>query len=258
VHLFQGAQLTGGFVVAPAGLALEAATDHCYRKLFAATDGLHLYRLWNYVPHINGSEDHLENYRHFCRARSLAFEARLGRHFQPLLPASSAVGAVAGPLAVAFVAGPTAGRHFENPAQVPAFDYPPEHGPRPPSFSRATVATTPDCTHVFISGTAAIRGHGTVAPGDLDAQLECTLDNLGLIGEAAGVGAALGAEPPWQRRFKVYLRHAADLARAVPKLERRLFRPRDQVVYLHADICRAELVIEIEASLSRPRPAGAD
>jgi enamine deaminase RidA (YjgF/YER057c/UK114 family) len=252
IHLFHRPHLTGGFVVAPTGLSLEAATDQVYRRLFEATDGLHLYRLWNYVPHINGSEDHLENYRHFCRARSLAFEARFGQHFQTLLPASSAVGALAGPLAVAFVAGPTPGRHFENPAQVPAFDYPAEHGPRPPSFSRATVATTAEATHVFISGTAAIRGHGTIAPGQVEPQLDCTLDNLRLIGEAAGVGAALGAGPAWRRRFKVYLRHAADLPGVVPRLESELFRPDDRVVYLNADICRTELVVEIEASLTCP------
>lgn len=259
VWLFPGPDLCGGFGLARPDLDLEAATNDLYRRLFAVTGGLHLCRLWNYVPHINASEDGLENYRRFCRARSLAFEARFGRHFPQLLPSSSAVGASAGPLAVAFVAGPTPARHFENPSQVPAYRYPPEHGPRPPSFSRATRTDTGARTHVFISGTAAIRGHTTVAPGDLNAQLECTLDNLRLIGEAAGVGAALGADGAWQRRFKVYLRHPDDLRRAVARLESGLLRPHDQVVYLRADICRPELVVEIEASLvqrnSRPTSA---
>ena len=257
VWLFPGRDLSGGFGLARPDLNLEAATTDLYRRLFAATEGLHLYRLWNYVPHINACEDGFENYRRFCRARSLAFEARFGKHFQQLLPSSSAVGAPAGPLAVAFVAGSTPGRHFENPRQVPAFDYPPEHGPRPPSFSRATRADTNAATHVFISGTAAIRGHTTVAPGELDAQLECTLDNLRLIGEAAGVGASLGAEGSWQRKFKVYLRHPDDLRKVVSRLESGLLRPHDHVMYLHADICRAELVVEIEASLTRPEAPSA-
>ena len=256
VHLFHGADLTAGFALARAGLDLEAATEDLYRRLFAATDGLHLHRIWNYVPHINRLETTLENYRRFCRARSLAFETRLGRDFKSLLPASSAVGASAGPLAVAFVAGSTPGRHFENPRQVPAFDYPPEHGPRPPSFSRATVAGAGGFAHVFISGTAAIRGHATVAPGVLEPQLECTLDNLRLIGAVAGVGPALGSDGSWERRFKVYLRQPDDLDRVVSRLESELLRPHDHVVYLHADVCRAELVVEIEATLSRRQGAG--
>jgi enamine deaminase RidA (YjgF/YER057c/UK114 family) len=249
VWFFPGRDLCGGFGLASPDLNLEAATTDLYRRLFAATEGLHLYRFWNYVPHINACEDGFENYRRFCRARSLAFEARFGKHFQPLLPSSSAVGASAGPLAVAFVAGPTPARHFENPAQTPAFDYPSDHGPRPPSFSRATRVDTGATTHVFISGTAAIRGHATVAPGEWAPQLECTLDNLRLIGQAAGVGASLGAEGSWQRSFKVYLRHPDDLRPVVSRLESGLLRPHDHVVYLHADICRTELEVEIEASL---------
>jgi hypothetical protein len=256
VYLFQGRHLTGGFALARTGLDLEAATEDLYRRLFAATDGLHLHRIWNYVPHINRLETTLENYRLFCRARSLAFETRLGKNFKALLPASSAVGASAGPLAVAFVAGTTPGWHFENPRQVPAFDYPSEHGPRPPSFSRATVADTGELTHVFISGTAAIRGHATVAPGELEPQLECTLDNLRLIGAAAGAGPTLGADGAWERRFKVYLRHPDDLRRVISRLESGLLLPHDHVVYLHADICRAELVVEIEATLSRRQSPG--
>jgi len=247
--LFRGPELCAGFVLARRELDLEAATEELYGRLFAATGGLHLHRIWNYVPQINREDGGLENYRRFCRARSVAFEARFGGNFHLSLPASSAVGASAGPLAVAFIGGDAPGRHLENPLQVPAFHYPPEHGPRPPSFSRATVAQTTAGTHVFISGTAAIRGHATVAPGDLDGQLECTLANLAAIGERAGAGASLGADPSWQRRFKVYLRHPDDLRAVRARLERELLRPADQVAYLHADICRAELVLEIEATL---------
>jgi len=249
VWLFPGRDLNAGFGLARPDLDLEAATTELYRRLFAVTEGLQLYRFWNYVPHINASEGGLENYRRFCQARSLAFAERFGQHFERLLPSSSAVGAAAGPLAVAFVAGPTPARHFENPAQVPAFNYPVEHGPRPPSFSRATVAATAGAIQVFISGTAAIRGHATVAPGDLAAQLECTLDNLRLIGTAAGVGASLGADRSWQRTFKVYLRRPDDLRKVTARLESRLLGSRDRVIYLRADLCRADLMVEIEASL---------
>jgi chorismate lyase / 3-hydroxybenzoate synthase len=105
-------------------------------------------------------------------------------------------------------------------------------------------------TWTFISGTSAIKGHETVAPGALDAQLECTLDNLRLMSRASGLGEDLGAERVKQRHFKVYLRHPSDLAAARMRLERSLLRPQDVVTYLQADICRAALNIEIEATLT--------
>ena len=244
-----GTQLAG-FAVASSGLELEAATTELYRRLFAATAGRHLYRIWNYVPRINDHAHGLENYQGFCRGRSQAFERRFGPEFQRVLPSASAVGMTAGPLAVGFIAGLAEPRHFENPCQVPAFEYPPEYGPRPPSFSRATVIGEGNTRRVFVSGTSAIRGHATVAPGEIDGQLGCTLENLALVGQAAGVGPRLGGPGSWRRAFKVYLRHAADLPRVQARLDRELLGPDDTVSYLQADICRAELLVEIEAVLA--------
>lgn len=230
---------------------LAAQTERIYRQLLEATRNAHLYRIWNYVPQINALTDGFENYRAFCQGRSLAFEATLGGQFQPQLPAASAVGCLGPHVDVVFVAGETAPAHFENPEQVPAYLYPLEHGPRPPSFARATVATVGAETWTFISGTSAIKGHETIAPGTLDAQLDCTVDNLRLISERAGQGPDLGAGRTRLRHFKVYLRHARDTDLVRARLEQQLVRPTDVVTYLHSDICRAALNIEIEATLMR-------
>jgi enamine deaminase RidA (YjgF/YER057c/UK114 family) len=246
--LFRAGSGMAGFAVATPGAGLETAAHRLYQQLFAVTHGFHLYRVWNFVPCINAIEANLENYRHFCRGRSLAFEECFGPGFERRLPAASAVGSAAGPLALAFIAGKTEPRHFENPWQVPAFKYPPEHGPRPPSFSRATVVQTERGRQVFLSGTAAIRGHATVAAKDLAGQLACTIENLRAIGEVTGIGAELGAGPHWQRSFKVYLRHTADLPPVMSQVMRELLRPADTVTYLKADICRADLLVEIEAA----------
>jgi hypothetical protein len=137
----------------------------------------------------------------------------------------------------------------ENPAQVPAYLYPSEHGPRAPSFARATVAA--DGRAVFISGTAAIKGHASVAPGETLPQLDCTLDNLAALSRAIGLGDTLGAGAGFARHFKIYLRHAEDFSSAAARLDDALLRRGDSVTWLHADICRAELTIEIEATLMR-------
>jgi chorismate lyase/3-hydroxybenzoate synthase len=250
VQLFQSGGLLLGYAHEPlvAG-ELAVRTEALYERVLGVTRGRHLYRIWNYVPRINEHGAGLENYRAFCQGRSLAFEATLGGGFQPQLPAASAVGCHGTQLEVIFVAGEAAPVHFENPEQVPAYLYPREHGPRPPSFARATVAHDGQATWTFISGTSAIKGHETVAPGALEGQLECTLDNLRIMSRRSGLGDDLGAGRIAKRQFKVYLRHARDYAAARAQLERALFRTDDVVTYLHADICRAALNIEIEATL---------
>jgi enamine deaminase RidA (YjgF/YER057c/UK114 family) len=249
--LYRAGDRLAGFAVAEPNSDLEAAARDLYRRLFAVTKGLRIWRIWNYVPQINAVEHDLENYRRFCRGRSVAFEEHFGQGCQRQMPAASGVGAVAGPLAIAFLAGEAAPHHFENPQQVPAFEYPPNYGPRPPSFSRATFVSNAAQEQLFISGTAAIRGHATIAPHDLAGQLPCTLENLQLIAETAGAGKQLGAVDGWERTFKVYVRRRADFAAVRAFLDRELLREGDAVTYLQADLCRADLLVEIEAVLER-------
>ena len=251
LQLFTNGDLLLGCVTEPVADERELArqTQALYRRVLTAVRGHHLYRIWNYVPRINALTDGFENYRAFCQGRSLAFEAEAGAGFPRVLPSASGVGTTDGCLSVVFIAGHVLPRHIENPEQVPAYRYPAEHGPRPPSFSRATVAALPGRTLTFISGTAAIKGHLSVAPGALAAQLDCTLDNLRLISLAAGAGEDLGAPRKLRRHFKVYVRDTGDVTAVHARLERSLLKPTDHVIYLRADICRAELVVEIEATL---------
>lgn len=252
VQLFRAGRWWLGHVHEPfVASELATRTESLYRRILAATHGRHLYRIWNYIPEINCHTDGLENYRAFCQGRSFAFEASLGGKFEPRLPSASAVGSHGTHLDAIFVAGETAPTHFENPEQVPAYHYPIEHGPRAPSFARATVACDGERTWTFISGTSAIKGHQTVAAGALDAQLECTLHNLRLIARTCGLGDDLGGDQVRQRYFKIYLRHANDLRAARAYLDRFLVRGSDGITYLHSDICRAALNVEIEVTVVR-------
>ena len=261
----------GGLVVGHAREAFVEATveedsRRLYERILATCGGRHLYRIWNYVPRINAHTRGLEHYRAFCKGRSLAFEAAFGAGFERQLPAASAVGSDGRTLEAVFAMGEAAPRHVENPEQVPAYLYPPEHGPRPPSFSRATAVTEGGRRWIFLSGTAAIKGHATLGVGSLREQIDCTLDNLRLIAGASGAGDVWGkparsgflgtraadgkaACGGWARHFKVYLRRAGDLAEAKARLEGALVFPGDRVTWLRSDICRAELDIEIEATL---------
>ncbi|HVU35884.1 MAG TPA: hypothetical protein VHE61_20760 [Opitutaceae bacterium] len=247
--LFQDDSRMAGHWCATGEVDLEAAVHGAYRRLLELTDGFHLYRIWNFVPRINAVDQGLENYRRFCRGRSIAFEEHFRSGFQQHLPSASAVGSTGSALVLAFVAGRTPPRHYENPAQTPAFEYPPQYGPRPPSFARATAVDLPGARQIFISGTAAIRDHRTVGAGDFDAQVTCTVENLRLIAATSGAGEDLGAGR-FRRSFRIYLRHESDLAVAQSRLDRELLRPGDTVQFVQADICRAELMLEIEATLT--------
>src|SRR4051812_2876370 len=196
-----------------------------------------LLRVWNHVRGINAVEGELERYRSFCRGRHDAFAAH-GYGLRADLPAASAVGMSGGSLATYFVASRTASEQVENPRQVSAYDYPREYGPRSPSFSRATIAGS----LVFISGTASIVGHESRHHGDVDAQLEETVDNLEKVATVSGTTLAdLIA-------LKVYVRDRADAARIATRLARRIAAP---AICVEADICRAELLLEIEAVARR-------
>jgi enamine deaminase RidA (YjgF/YER057c/UK114 family) len=248
--LFQSDTWLLGTATVPLSPGLDENSLRLYENMFQAARGWHLARIWNYVPNINApGPAGLENYRAFCQGRSRAFERHHGAGCNSQLPAASAVGCPGAALTVAFAACVTRPHHVENPLQTPAYDYPGEHGPRAPSFARATMVPGAGTTTVFVSGTAAIRGHTTVAPGELLPQLECTLGNLLAISRACGLGSELDAGGGSTRRFKVYLRHATDQPQVAAILQASPLVGGDHVTYLQADICRAPLLVEIEASL---------
>lgn len=230
---------------------LQQAAAAAYTQIFAVltAEGYpHLWRVWNYLADINNTTDGLERYRQFNVGRHQAFEAH-GRLQVEAVPAACALGTqydeVA--LSISFLAARDMPRVIENPRQVAAYEYPPTYGPRSPTFARAALAQLPGQALLFISGTASIVGHASVHPGDVRAQTRETLVNIQfLLDEATRVGRAA---PTWQLRdlsYRAYLRHAADYA-AVREVLAAALGADARVEFVQADICRAELLVEIEA-----------
>ncbi len=234
-----------GVCVCPADRDLELRAYECYRDLFDILRAdQHAYRIWHYVPDINGSSGGLENYRHFNIGRRRAFDEAFGPRAETRMPAASAVGIPTSDFVMAFVSGPQPPRYLENPRQTPAYHYPDCYGPKSPSFARAAKAHSA----VYISGTASILGHESVHKGDLPRQFSVTAENLGHLAATLGLGSweEVAALPDY--RLKVYLRHAEDLPRIHPLLKDQLQASPDNTMILLADICRADLDLEIEAS----------
>jgi chorismate lyase/3-hydroxybenzoate synthase len=191
-------------------------------------------RMWNHVGGINEFDGGQERYQLFCAGRHDAF-VNAGYHHGADLPSASAIGSHGRGLVVYYLAAREPGIQIENPRQVAAYDYPPQYGPKSPSFSRATVWNGT----VFVSGTSSVVGHATLHPGNVDAQLDETLRNIDIVIARALPGGSLANVVT----AKTYVRHPADY----PRIVERLAGVFPQNLYVEADICRADLLLEIEA-----------
>lgn len=229
---------------------IEQATRSAYRAIRHALDETgfgHLFRIWNFFPRINEEEQGLERYRAFCRGRHDALDE--WALDETRLPAATAIGSHGEGLLIHFLAARRPGIQIENPRQVSAYCYPEQYGPRSPTFSRATLMPWPDGSRqLFVSGTASIVGHETRHAGDLEAQLDETLTNIrSLLAVARNEhGLPLGDLGELDA-LRIYLRHPEDAPRLQALLASRLPEALPRVL-LQGDICRADLLLEIEAT----------
>lgn len=227
---------------------LEKATQIAYRQLFETLDKhnyKYLWRAWNYMPQITEVTHGLERYQQFNVGRQLGF-ASSARTVTGNVPAACALGVRSGPLSVAFLAGRSPTLPIENPRQVSAYHYPKQYGPQSPTFSRASLAQLHQQELLLLSGTASIVGHETVHLGDVKNQTLEILTNIQAVLSQANLRSKSPADYRLQDlNMRVYVRHAkdADLIRAV--LNERIGTDH-QALYLHADICRSDLDVEIE------------
>jgi enamine deaminase RidA (YjgF/YER057c/UK114 family) len=229
--------------------ALERTTSRAYAEIFAALDALgypHLVRIWNYVSAINQSAGDGERYWQFNAARQESFQQRAEHSFSNV-PAASALGSLAGhPLVIYFIASTSAMRTIENPRQVSAYRYPAKFGPRSPLFSRAAQLPDTDGAPLLISGTASIVGYETLHPDNVAAQTRETLTNIDtLLATARSVNGGHDYNAR-ELSYKVYVRRAQDLP-AISEELRKSLDSQTPVIFLRADICRRELLVEIEA-----------
>ncbi|UPG86043.1 pteridine-dependent deoxygenase [Luteibacter aegosomatis] len=218
---------------------LEQAAAHAYEalsRLVAASAECHVQRIWNYLGAINDGEGDDERYKHFCTGRIRG----MGEIFAQGFPAATAIGhhGTGGWLQVYLLATDRPGTRVENPRQVSAWRYPRQYGRTPPSFARATLLPEDDV--LAISGTAAVVGHASAHVGDIVAQLEETARNLDALLDAGGMPSGFDARAP----LKAYVRHPehADAVRAFAAAR----WPEAPLIVVHGDICRSELLVEID------------
>jgi len=207
----------------------------------------HIVKGWNYLEAINEGEGDTERYKQFCLGRGEALDARW---HQDYLPAGTGVGGGAGTgLRVSLLASRSRPELVENPRQVSAYRYPRQYGPKSPSFSRAATIGRPEGPNwLLISGTAAIVGHDSLHVSSIEGQVEETLRNWSALFDA--YEAKTGKRPSLVDRacYRVYLRNGEQLQTVRPLLQAAGL-PLHRTIFLRADICRRELLFEMDGTL---------
>ena len=231
------------------GTELQGITEAAYREIFdlLVHRGFNsVLRFWSYFPGINLETCGMERYRQFNFGRQEAFLAT-GHAVIGNVPAACALGLASGDLNVAFLAVRAEVTGIENPRQLSAYLYPSQYGPRSPTFSRAGLVRLDGRDMLFVSGTASIVGHQTLHQGDVVAQTRESMTNIAaVVAEARRLAPGADFDLP-SLCYKVYVRHPETFPEVRQELER-FVGAAVMAVYVQADVCRSDLLVEIEAS----------
>ena len=144
----------------------------------------------------------------------------------------------------------TPGRPLENPRQVPAYSYSRRYGPRPPCFARATIVQMPreERPWLLVGGTASILGEDSIHMRDPRRQATETFENLAsLVDSAREMARSPDRGDPLSafRELRVYIVRDED-ADVLREMVRERFPAETRVEFAQADLCRQELLVEIE------------
>ena len=205
---------------------------------------------WNVVRTWFYLEDILTWYPAFNQTRTAVYK-ELGMlpgqgNGRPKLPASTGIQGVspsgaACTMDLLAVVGPPDSRPLVRQLNSPAQPEPLTYGS---AFSRGVLIKQPDVSLIQVSGTAAIDEKGvSLYPGDVRAQIDCTFEKIAaLIGpEGATLADIISACVFVKRPEDALAYHERALALGLENLP---------AVIMVADVCRPELLFEIDAEVA--------
>jgi len=226
-------------------------------------------RFWLYCGAISDCEGTVSRYQEINRARADFYkdipflDGRLSRsHRGRAYPASTGIGVGGGGIVLSAIALATdrediVAAPLENPRQTPAYDYFARYSPASPMFSRAMALSCGDDATIFISGTASITSSETQHT-DAIAQTHETLDNITVLISEENLGRhglpGLGTSLEGLGLVRVYIKRDEDYAAVRAVCRERLGEL--PTIYAVADVCRPELLVEIEGIAFSRRAAG--
>lgn len=198
-------------------------------------------RQWNYIEQITDFDGEDQHYQIFNNARSDYYSMTT---WENGYPAATGIGANLGGILVDLDAAVFSNQDcfatpIDNKLQVAAHAYSEgvleaAHSKKTtPKFERAKSMTFGDRKLIYISGTAAIRGEESLVGVGLERQLHITMENIAeLIGDAK------------LKMLRVYLKEKSFYEEAERLLKG--YNLDIPISYMWADVCRDELLIEIE------------
>jgi chorismate lyase/3-hydroxybenzoate synthase len=228
--------------------ALRERTEFAYQTLFQRLQNFYPVRFWNFLPAIHQLfEDGQNRYMVFNSGRYQAFEKQYGNQeqFDSRVATASAVGHLSDDLWIHCLASRSRAVHLANPRQISPHRYSARYGKRPPCFARATYLT--DQKLLLIGGTASICGEDSLHE-DLTAQTNETVANLIHLITSASQRCGVSCSPNPLGcivNLRVYHPRLGD-ALVLGKTLRDRFPAMTRLSLMHADLCRAELLVEIE------------
>lgn len=119
---------------------------------------------------------------------------------------------------------------------------------QPPQFERALLLTLGTSSRLIISGTASIVGQKTIGIGDVELQTKFTINNIEILSSHSNLKNQypnLATYPDKYCYLRVYVRNRSDI-NAVKKICRDHYGD-VPMTFIQADICRENLLVEIEA-----------
>jgi enamine deaminase RidA (YjgF/YER057c/UK114 family) len=220
----------------------------------------HVVRTWFYLGGITELEAGSTRYEGLNRARADFYQTIHFGHSLPVrngihrvYPASTGIGTRGPELVTSCVALETARKDIaiiplENPQQTSAYAYGAHYSRQAPKFSRGMALVTENYVTTWISGTASIVNSESCYAGDIQAQTEQTIDNIERLISRQNFKQhrirRAGATLNDLTKIRVYLKRPEDLAACRAVCEKRFGSVPS--IYVVADICRPELLVEIE------------
>lgn len=202
-------------------------------------------RQWNYIEKITEFHEDRQNYQAFNDARSVLYDQT---EWENGFPAATGIGTQWGGIMIDLNATLACNEETEitpidNPLQVAAHAYSQTlllgktdealSRKTTPKFERAKQVTQCGDGVLYVSGTAAIRGELSLEGMGIEEQTRITIENINVLTDNRPLSI-----------LRVYLKNTEELDRAKAVIQK--LCPNQPAVYLQADVCREELLIEIE------------
>ena len=225
----------------------------CGVVLFCPDD---IVRQWNYIGNITQHRDGRQNYQEFNDARSVYY--RKGS-WPNGYPAATGIGASCDGIIVGCIAYKSSGGIYpvNNPLQIAAHEYSKavlvdnneDAVKSTPKFERAKLIEISDLAVCFVSGTAAIRGEDSMEADSADLQTIQTIENIEYLVSRENL-VKYGCKPLdlHYLNLRVYIKNAEDYEEVKSIVKARY--PDVPAIYTVADVCRPELLVEIEGILT--------